>query len=482
MRPLEIMDRDMVSVLDLVYESVVELNDDRQPEMGLGLAESWEVSNNGQVWIFTLRQGVYFHDGREMKASDVAATMDAIAAIARDESREDNQKGLYCKLPDMISSWTAEDDYTLTVRTDRPYYGLLYIMTFPVLQAQSIYDDNPPGTGPYRMDYYAPGDTLYLSGNQNWWGGSIPYISEIKGIWYEDIDAALTAFEAEEVDIVMTRSTSALRYRGTISSRVNVYDYATRQLECLMMSNAKQLATLEMRQAVVYAIDKSRLITGVYQDMVTTTDTLESPASWLYNESTVRYEYNPQRAIELLEGLGWTDVNDDCNRFKRTESGDTVLNLRLAYYDEAGSTLRREAANEIATMLKAVGIQTTMTAYSFENAMKKLATNVRDYDLFLCAYNFDTPPDPSFILLSNGYGNSAGYRSDEMNALCQELRKAYEAETFREVWFDIQALAAQDLPFWPLYWRDGVVLTRYPYSSVRDIREYELLSSIEQVK
>lgn len=216
--------------------------------------------------------------------------------------------------------------------------------------------------------------------------------------------------------------------------------------------------------------------------MVTTTDTLESPASWLYNESTVRYEYNPQRAIELLEGLGWTDVNDDGYRFKRTESGDTVLNLRLAYYDEAGSTLRREAANEIATMLKAVGIQTTMTAYSFENAMKKLATNVRDYDLFLCAYNFDTPPDPSFILLSNGYGNSAGYRSDEMNALCQELRKAYEAETFREVWFDIQALAAQDLPFWPLYWRDGVVLTRYPYSSVRDIREYELLSSIEQVK
>ena len=64
---------------------------------------------------------MYFHDGREMKASDVAATMDAIAAIARDESREDNQKGLYCKLPDMISSWTAEDDYTLTVRTDRPY-------------------------------------------------------------------------------------------------------------------------------------------------------------------------------------------------------------------------------------------------------------------------------------------------------------------------------------------------------------------------
>ena len=85
MRPLEIMDRDMVSVLDLVYESVVDLNDDRQPEMGLGLAESWEVSNNGQVWIFTLRQGVYFHDGREMKASDVAATMDAIAAIAREQ-------------------------------------------------------------------------------------------------------------------------------------------------------------------------------------------------------------------------------------------------------------------------------------------------------------------------------------------------------------------------------------------------------------
>lgn len=474
--PLRVLDRDMLSILDLVYESVMRINDDRIPEPYI--ATGYEMLSDGKTWRFYLRDDVYFHDGRQMKASDVCATMDAIKAIAEDETIPDSQKGLFRYLPNYCSSWKADDDFTFTVQTNRPYFGLLYIMTFPILQAQSVWEENPPGTGPYRVEYYAPGKEIWLSGNQAW-HKQPPQVSEINGKWFENTEAALQAFEAETVDIVMTRSMSATRYRGTSSTRADSYMYATQQLECLLTNSYGELKNKEMREVVAYAIDKSRLANGVYQNVLTTTDTLSVPGTWLYNYDARTYGYDVDKANQLLDSLGWEQYNDKGYRTRRTESGETkTLHFRLCYYDEAGSNLRSEAAAEIQKMLKAVGISTQLVSYSFEDASSKLKN--RDYDLFLCAYNMDRVPDPNFILLPDGYGNYVYYRSDAMKDLCAQLRKSAEATAFQQSWRDIQALMAEDLPFLPLYWREGLVLTRYPYSNIRDIREYELLRGIEQ--
>lgn len=474
--PLLTMDRDMLSMMDLVYESLVVLDDSRNPSPGL--ATSWQMLGDGKTWIFTLREKVLFHNGNEMTAYDVAATMDAIKIIASDETLPANQKGMYVNVANICHSWKAEDAYTLTVTTNRPFYGLLYAMTFPILQAQSVMEQNPPGTGPYRVEYYAPGEELWLVGNQNWYNLP-PYVNEIIGKWYPDVETALAAFEAEDVDIIMTRSTAAVRYRGTTSSRASSYDYATQQLECLMINYANHLKDLDMRKAVVHAINTSRLTSNVYQSMVTPTNTLQSPDSWLYKENVTTYAYNPEEANALLDSLGWGNINDAGYRFRKTDTGETkVLEFRIGYYNEAGNNLRGEAAEEIGRMLNAVGIKVRFTPYEFEAGAQKLTS--ADYDLFLCAYNMDVVPDPNYILLSNGYGNYAKYRSDDMNTLCQALRKAAKAEDFQSTWFEIQTLMANDLPFLPLYWREGVVLTRYPYSNIRDIRENELLRSINE--
>lgn len=505
LHPLTAMNRDLVSMLDLVYESLVELNDDQEPVPSL--AESWEVQSGGKTWIFHIRDGVYFHDGRKLTAYDVKASMDVIKQLAQ-SGNADNEKGLYWlmvgndTISGVLTSWEAEDELTLRVQTSRPYYGVLYAMTFPIVQAQSAYDENPPGTGPYRVDYYTPGETLALTANLNWWGQT-PYVSSIDAICYQTDEAALQAFEDEEIDILATRSTTAVRYRGVVSNRINSYDYGTRQLECLMINNGvSRLNDQRMRRAIMSAINKNRLVTSVYQGIVTTTDTLQVPGTWLYSDPErlsdgYRYGYDPDRANALLDELGWDEYDDKGYRCRMTDSGKQTLTFRLNYYNESGNTLRKEAALEIQTMLKAVGIKTTVSAYSFENGQAKLKSG--DYDLFLCAFNFDVTPDPTFCLLSNGYGNYARYRSNDMGSLLSALRKAPSlqldedgSETtpiltllknkFQEDWYAIQKQMAEDGPFMPLYWRNGVVLTRYPYSSVRDIREYELLNSIESYR
>lgn len=498
LHPLTAMNRDLISVLGLVYESLVTLDDNQQPVPAL--AESWEALSDGKTWLFKIRDNVYFHDGRQLTAYDVAATMDVIKTLALNDSAN-NAKGNYWLLcgndtiSGVLSSWAADDDFTLRVRTERPYYGVLYAMTFPILQAQSAYEENPPGTGPYRVDYYIPGERLSLVANQNWWS-QVPYVSAIDALCYPDDETALRAFEAEEIDILTTRSSTAVRYRGVVSNRINSYDYSTRQLECLMINNgAAKLSDPRMRKAIAYAVNKSRLMTSVYQGVVTQTDTLQKPGTWLYNSGTVTYGYDPDRAAALLDELGWDLVDEDGIRYKVTESGKTQLSLRLNYYNEAGNALRKEAALEIQTMLRAVGIRAIVSIYTFENGCAKLKSG--DYDLFLCAYNFDVTPDPTFALLSNGYGNYARYRSDAMSKLLSALRKAPEKgeegeeasavlsrmrDKFQSDWYAIQTQMAEDCPFLPLYWRSGVVLTRYPYSSIRDIREFELLDSIESYR
>lgn len=476
--PLRVMDRDAVSMLDLVYESLVTINDDREPEPNL--ATSWTASEDGKTWIFTIRDDVFFHDGRTLTAYDVKATLDAIAVIAA-EDRPNNEKGLYSLVPNVVASAQADDDRTLRVRTDKPSYALLYAMTFPVLQAQSVYDANPPGTGPYRIDYYVPGKELWLVGNENWWQQT-PHVREIAGIWYATAEDALRAFEVEDVDVLMTRSKSATRYRGTMTSRTNSYDFSTQQLEILMINNyVSSLRDVRMRQAIAHAINISRLKANIYQSLAIETNSLVTPGSWLYNEDIPTYKYDPEEAMKLLNELGWTLVDSNGFRYKKTDAGDVYLQYRLLYYDEAGNAMRKEAANEIKTMLEAVGIKVGIHTYTLDNGRAKLKSG--DYDLFLCAYNFDITPDPYFILHSDrANDNFAAYRSEEMNALCAALRKAVTRDDFKQVWYQIQQLFHKEQPFLPLYWREGVVLTRYPYSTVRDIREFELLTGIEKYR
>jgi len=480
LHPLHIMDRDAVSLLGLVYESLVVLDDDRRPIPKLA---TWSnPSGDGTLWDFHIKSGISFHDGRPLLASDVAATMDYIRMRSLDETLKPEEKGLYSLLTTYCASWEATDESTLRVRAKTPSYQVLYAMTFPVLQAQSLYTDNPPGTGPYRVDYYVPGSELSIVGNSNW-RERPPYISEVIGKWFPSDEAALAAFEAEQVDILMTRSPAAVRYRGTASSRINSYEYATRQIEVLLfnlINTRKGLDNPRMREAICRAIDKNRLIQNAYQNIVTETNTLQSRASWLYNRSSeVRtFPYSPEEAKVILGELGWGLINEENGiRFQRSEGGDRDLEIRLGYYDEAGSSMRREAANEIANMLRAVGFKVLINPHDFERAGQKLSS--QDYDLFLCAFNFDLVPDPSF-LLTPGPMNFNRYNDKGMRELCAELRTAYTADHYQSVWADIQYKMALDLPMLPLYYRDGVMLSRYPFSSVRDIREFELLSSMER--
>lgn len=128
-------------------------------------------------------------------------------------------------------------------------------------------------------------------------------------------------------------------------------------------------------------------------------------------------------------------------------------------------------------MLRAAGIGVELTTWTYSAIQTKLKAG--SYDLALVSYAMDPCPDPAFLLSKSNTGNYMRYNSGKMNELCDELRTQTTQQGYQQTLYKIEALFAKDCPFVCLFWRNSVVLTRKMYTTVRDVREYELLRGID---
>ena len=472
-RPLLPQERDMVSVYDLVYESLIYLDDQFLPQGQL--AQSWETSSNGKIWTFYLRPAVTFSDGTPLTAQDVVSSAQYILDRANDENS--SEPGFYSNLKYFISSISAKDDSTVEIRTQkRPCYGLLYALTFPIVPADMVDQDNPYGTGPYQINTFAAGDYCWLQANPNWWQAQ-PHVKEIMFSFHDTQKAVMDSYEYARVDAVFSRSIASAQYKsGTSSLSIS---YRTNQLECLLMNNSASELTPDVRRAIRHVVDVSRIVSNVYSGLVTPTNLPFYPGTWAYNDSLSSYfTLDQTEAKRLLAEAGWGDADEDGVLDRLNSEGKMVrLHLRFYVYEEPENDVRVESANQIAEMLAAVGIDTTVETMTMANLQERLSAG--SYDLALVSFSMDAVPDPGFMLMRGNTGNYTRYKSEKITELFESLRKETTQTGYRQLLWQIQSQFAEDCPFLCLYWRMGNVLTRYMYTTVRDVRELELLRGIE---
>ena len=471
-RPFEPVERDMLSIYDLVYESLVQIDENYLPQPYL--AESWEESSGGKYWTFHLRRDVRFSDGTPLTAADVVASAQYILDRANDENITDH--GFYSNLKYFVSSVSAKDDYTVTVKTSRPYFGLLYAMTFPVVPAEYVGADNPPGTGPYMILEFPPGQNIWMAVNGGWWK-TRPQVQQIDFMLHDTARQVIESYEFGRVNAVFTRSIAGAQYKtGTSAVSMN---YRTNQLECLLMNNSSYELTVKARKAIRNVIDKGRLIATAYSGMARETDFPFFPGTWMYNTGYDNlWKKDVETAKRLLAEDGWEDTDENGILDKIGSKGKTVhLSLRLYYYEEPDNDVRAVAVNMISDMLAEIGIECRIDPMTLPNLEAKLKAG--SYDLALVSYAMDVCPDPGFILMKGNTGNYVRYKSEKMDNLCKSLRTQVTQEGFRQKLMEIQSLFYDDCPFLCLYWRTGTVVSRYMYTTNRDVREYQLLRGIQ---
>ena len=219
------------------------------------LCESYEILSDTE-WLFHLRKGVKFHNGMEMTAKDVKASLDLC--------KESPQVSQYGK-----STGTVEvvDDYTIKITTDGPQSGLLSdlchhgnaILPAELIESGHDFNKEPIGTGPYKVVAWNKGESVELEAFEDYWGGA-PAIKHVTWKIIPEGSSRTMALEAGEVDLVVEVETTDIA-RLEDNPDITVFNGPGTSHNWMMINNEKApFNNKDFRLALASAIDKEAVI------------------------------------------------------------------------------------------------------------------------------------------------------------------------------------------------------------------------------
>ncbi|HBG97664.1 MAG TPA: ABC transporter substrate-binding protein, partial [Rhodobacteraceae bacterium] len=269
-----------------------------------GLAESWEVSEDGRSYTFHLRDGVRFHDGTAFDAGDVVFSLDR----ARGPDSTNAQKALF----DGIEAVTALDPGTVRVDLGAPDSGFLWALAWgdAVILAPETADaaaTAPVGTGPFRFDRWVRGDRVELARNDAYWGAPVA-LDRAVFRFISDPTAAYAALLAGDIDAFpnVPAPETLMQFKADPHFQVTVG--LTEGETILAINNARPpLDDIRVRRAIAHAIDRQALIDGALYGYGTPIGSHFAPHHPAYVDLTGLSAYDPDAARSLLAEAGFAD-------------------------------------------------------------------------------------------------------------------------------------------------------------------------------
>lgn len=316
-------------LIDNVYEGLVT----RTPENEIvpSLASDYEISSDGLTYTFTLEEGVTFHDGGELTASDVVTTYDQ---VREDETLIGHDQFAH------VTKVEAPDDHTVVLTLDQPDQNLLFALTGP---AGLVFDEGDDtdrktdanGTGPFTLENWTQGDSITLARYDDYWGEpagvatvEVSYIPDFTAGVNAALDGSLDVLTAVQAEL----SAQLDGQNGFTLTRGKTTDKAT-----LAFNN--QVAPLDdvrVREALRLAIDHEALaeVVGAATPQYGPIPALDPG----YEDLSDVAPYDPERARQLLEEAGQEDLR---------------LELTIpSFYGTTVSTFLVSAFNDIGVELK----------------------------------------------------------------------------------------------------------------------------------
>ena len=381
-----------------------------------GLAESWEISDDGLTYTFHLQDGVMFHDGSGLDAEDVKFSLDR----ARADDSANAQKALFSGITDV----TVTDPMTVKVTLEAPNGNFLFNMAWGdavIVAPESIENikTKPIGTGAFKFADWVQGDRIELVRNDQYWGEPAK-LEAATFKFISDPTAAFAAVMAEDVDAFAGFPAPENLPQFETDPRFQVLVGST-EGETILSTNNKMppLDNVMVREAIAHAIDRQAIIDGAMFGLGTPIGTHFAPHNPDYVDLKGNSGYDPDRSRALLAEAGFPDG------FK------TTLKLPPPSYARRGGEI-------IAAQLRAVGIQTEISNLEWAQWLEEV---FRGKDFGLSIVSHTEPFDIGIYARPEYYFQ---YDNPDFQSLIETLTATTDPAARTELLAQAQTIISED--------------------------------------
>jgi peptide/nickel transport system substrate-binding protein len=373
-----------------------------------GLARSWEVSDDGLIYIFHLLEGVTFGDGTGFDSGDVQFTFSRNAAADSTNSR----KAYFTQMVDIATPNAATVVITLAEPSGTFLFNLAEAQSVIVAPESAAGNATTPvGTGPFVFDRWVPGDSVALARNPLYRDADGVALDRVVFRFVNDAAAQITALLAGDVDVFP---------RMSALETVGQFQADDRFQVLVAMNNARApLDDLRVRQAISHAIDRQAIIDGSEFGFGVPIGTHFAPHHPAYVDLTDQYAFDPDRARALLAEAGFA------------EGLNLTLQLPPVNYARRGGEI-------IASQLAQVGIRVEIIPVEWATWLDVVYTEA-NYDLSIVSHveplDISIYADPAYYFQ---------YDNPEFRAVMAAANRATDTDSQYAEWRAAQRLLTDD--------------------------------------
>jgi len=458
------LDAQSARIDELIFDAL--LTRDEHLNVQPGLAERWETPDP-LTYIFHLRQGVRFHDGRALTSRDVKWTFDSLLL-----GKIRSTKGATYRFVDHIDT---PDDFTAVFHLKEADASLLWNLSegaIGIVPAGSgdEFSARPIGSGPFRFVSAEVDKEVVLVRNEDYWG-AIPKLPSVRFMVVPDAttralelrkgsaDVTINALAYDTLPVLASDpQLQILRAPGTVLSYLgfNLRDPI--------------LKDVRVRQAIAYAINRQPLIHNLLRDFARPAVSLLPPQSWAYDTSVPSYDYNPGRARQLLDVAGYPAINGTRFHLTMKTSTDEGTRLLAAVFQQqlhdVGIVLDIRTF-EFATFFSDV------TRGEFQIYSLRWIGGNEDPDIFEYVYSSARFPPKG---ANRGY-----YANPRIDLLIDQARRTGDQATRKQLYGEVQRILAEEVPSINLWYLDNVLVAtkRVQNLTLNPSGNYDFLKTAE---
>jgi peptide/nickel transport system substrate-binding protein len=285
------------SILFNVFEGLVKPDGDGN--MQPAAAESWTIEQGGLIYVFTLREGILFHDGSPLTPEDVQFTL------------EKAMQAGFAGFTQIEKVEVAGDSAVRVTLKERDPEFLPYITIGIVPKNNPDREKNPIGTGPFSIESYTVQQSLVLVKNPRYWQKGLPHLDRVSFIFVADSDALLLGLRGGNIDSASVTGSIA---RQLDPARFDLQPGPSASVQLLALNNGvKPLDDIRVRRAINYGVDIRQIIDTAFYGEGEISGSPLIPGITAYYEKAIAdpYPFDPARARALLGDAGYGSGPED---------------------------------------------------------------------------------------------------------------------------------------------------------------------------